>query len=125
RNYMPHKIYGQHIAYMFQTPATRIWKQLYDEGKLQPPKTYFWEEKPAEELYDLEDDSDEVKNLAASSEHQDVLKRLRDAQQQLAVRIRDVGFLPEPEVHGRSAGSTPYTIGHDERRYPLEKILAI
>ena len=24
RNYMPHRIYGQHISYMFQTPTTRI-----------------------------------------------------------------------------------------------------
>ncbi|HTM48557.1 MAG TPA: sulfatase, partial [Bryobacteraceae bacterium] len=61
RNYMPHKIYGQHIDYMFQTPTTSVWKKLYDEGKLQPPKTYFWETKPPEELYDLENDPDEVR----------------------------------------------------------------
>src|SRR5262249_9595971 len=66
RNYMPHKIYGQHVDYMFQTPTTRIWKQLYDEEKLKPPQTYFWQTKPAEELYDLDSDPDEVHNLAAS-----------------------------------------------------------
>ena len=27
RNYMPHKIYGQYIDYMFQTPTTRVWKK--------------------------------------------------------------------------------------------------
>ena len=36
RNNMPHKIYGQHIDYMFQTPTTRVWKRLHDEGKLTP-----------------------------------------------------------------------------------------
>ena len=33
RNYMPHLIYGQHLDYMFQTPTTRVWKQLHDRGK--------------------------------------------------------------------------------------------
>ena len=38
RNYMPHKIYGQYIAYMFQTPTTQVWKDLYDQGKLEAPR---------------------------------------------------------------------------------------
>jgi uncharacterized sulfatase len=124
RNYMPHKIYGQYIAYMFQTPTTRVWKELYDQGKLEPPKTFFWETKPAEELYDLASDPDEVNNLADSPEHREILKRLRQAQQALAANIRDVGFLPEGEIHSRSEGTTPYEMGHDERRYPIAKILA-
>ena len=37
RNYMPHKIYGQHISYMFQTPTTHVWKAMYDQDKLRPP----------------------------------------------------------------------------------------
>lgn len=123
RNYMPHKIYGQYIAYMFQTPTTKVWKELYDQGKLTPPKTFFWETKPAEELYDLRNDPDEVKNLAKSPEHQATLKHLRKAQQDLAVKIRDVGFLPEGEIHSRSKDSTPYEIGHDDKRYPLRKIM--
>ena len=124
RNYMPHKIYGQYVSYMFQTPTTRVWKQLYDQGKLSPPKTFFWETKPPEELYDLQNDPDEVHNLAGSPEHQQVLARLRKAQQELALKIRDVGFLPEGEIHARSQGSTPYEMGHDERKYPIHKIMA-
>ena len=124
RNYMPHKIYGQYIAYMFQTPTTRVWKQLYDDKQLQAPQTYFWETKPAEELYDLQEDPDEVHNLAGSAEHQAVLQRLRKAQRSLALRIRDVGFLPESEIHSRGGDQTPYQMGHTPALYPLEKILA-
>jgi len=123
RNYMPHKIYGQYIAYMFQTPTTQVWKELYDQGKLAPPKTFFWETKPAEELYDLVNDPDEVNNLADSPDHQQILARLRKAQQDKALEIRDVGFLPEGEIHSRAKGSTPYEMGHDEARYPIEKIM--
>jgi len=125
RNYMPHLIYGQYIAYMFETPTTRVWKQLYDEGKLKPPQTFFWEPKPTEELYDLQADPDEVHNLAGSPAHQAILTELRQAQQQHALRIRDLGFLSEAEQHSRSAGTTRYELGHDRQKYPLEKIMAM
>lgn len=130
RQFMPHRIYGQHIDYMFQTPTTRVWKKLYDEGKLQPPKTYFWETKPAEELYDLAEDRDEVRNLAAlpegerTAEQQAALEEMRKATRNWMLRVRDVGLLPEAEMHARSKGSTPYEMARDETKYPMERILA-
>ena len=47
---LPHRIYGQHVSYMFLTPTTAIWKRLYDQGVLEPPRTFFWETKSPEEL---------------------------------------------------------------------------
>lgn len=124
RNYMPHKIYGQHIDYMFQTPTTRIWKELYDGGQLKGPQRQFWETKPAEELYDLMSDPDEVHNLAGQPEHRNTLLKMRRAQQDLALRIRDLGFLPEVEIHSRTREGAPYDMGHDDFQYPLERIMA-
>ena len=123
RQFMPHRIYGQYIAYMFEMPTTQVWKRLYDEGKLSPPQTYFWETKPFEELYDLESDPDETKNLADSPEHQDKVKELRNATIEWMKRIRDVGLLPENEVHERSAGSTPYDMARTDDKYPMDRIL--
>ncbi len=125
RNYMPHKIYGQHIEYMFEIPTTRVWKELHDAGKLTPVQDTFWNTKPPEELYDLQSDPDEVKNLAHSAGHQDILKQLRDAQRKLALKIRDVGFLPEGELFSRAHGSTPYDVGHDAGKYPFEAVFAM
>ncbi|MCI0461004.1 MAG: sulfatase-like hydrolase/transferase [Gemmataceae bacterium] len=123
RNYMPHKIDGQHLDYMFQTPTTRVWKKLFDAGKLTPEQSHFWKPREPEELYDLQTDPDEVRNLAGSPEHQEILKRFRKVQYEHALRVRDVGFLPEDEIHGRSAGSTPYEMGRDEKKCPLKRIL--
>jgi arylsulfatase A-like enzyme len=125
RNYNPHKIYGQYVNYMWATPTTAVWDRLYKEGKLQPPQTYFWEPKPAEELYDLQTDRDEVKNLAASPEHAAVLERFRRAHREHELAVRDVGLLPEPEFHRRAAAAnaTPYEIGHDPGQYPCERVL--
>jgi uncharacterized sulfatase len=124
RQFMPHRIYGQHVAYMFETPTTQVWKRLYDEGKLGPPQTHFWEPKPPEELYDLEADPDETRNLASAPEHQATLERLRGALRRWILETRDTGFLPENEIHSRSEGSTPWEMAHNDRLYPLEKILA-
>lgn len=125
RNFMPHKIYGQYLAYMFQTPTTQVWKRLFDTGQLRPPQTYFWEPKPSQELYDLETDPDEVHDLVHSPAHRSILGRMRKAQRELALEIRDVGFLPEGEIHTRSQGSTPYEMGHDDEQYPLARILKV
>ena len=124
RHFMPHLPYGQHVSYMFETPTTRVWKQLFDAGKLKPEQQHFWKPKPTEELFDLQSDPDEVHNLAASAEHQDVLKKLRTAQRDLAAKIRDVGFLPEGEMHARSTDSTPYDLGRDAAKYPFAIIFA-
>lgn len=124
RNYLPHRIYGQYLNYMFQTPTTRVWHQLHTEGKLNAAQDAFWNPKPPEELYDLASDPDEVHNLADLPEHRETRERLRDAQRSLALRVRDVGFLTEGEMHRRSQGTTPYDLARDESKYPLERILA-
>lgn len=124
RNYMPHLPAGQHVAYMFETPTTRVWKRLFDEGKLNDAPAAFWKQKAPEELYDLDNDPDEVKNLAESPEHQEILKRLRAEQQAHVLRVRDVDLLPEGDMQRRSEGTTPYELGHDNAKYPLDRVMA-
>ena len=124
RNYMPHLSQGQHVAYQFETPSTRVWRKLYDAGKLTPEQSLFWQEpKAAEELYDLQSDPDEVHNLATKSDHAATLEKMRHAQEALALNIRDVGLLPEGDIHHRSEGTTPYDMGHDDKLYPVARII--
>lgn len=122
RNYMPHRPQGQYLAYMFQTPTTRKWKQLFDEGKLNEAQSFFWKSKPAEELYDLENDPEEIHNLASSPEHQQIKDRLKNELKKQIFQIRDLGFVSEAEMHIRSEGSTPYEFGHNPKLYPLKRI---
>ena len=42
RQYMPHRIYGQYIQYMFQTPTTRVWHDMFHAGKLNDAQSHFW-----------------------------------------------------------------------------------
>ena len=124
RQYLPHRIYGQYIDYMFQTPTTRVWRGLFDEGKLNEAQSHFWQEKPAEELYDLQSDRDEVNNLVDSAEHAAILAKLRSAHESWEEEIRDIGFLPEAEIHARAAGSTPYEVARDSAKYDFDAVFA-
>lgn len=122
RHFMPHKPYGQFIEYMFQTPTTIQWQALYKAGKLTPIQAKFWKRKPFEELYDLRTDVDEINNLAQSDEHAQTLDRFRRQLRRFQFQIRDVGFLPEAEIHLRSKQSSPYEIAHEDDIYPLSAI---
>ncbi|MCS7046389.1 MAG: sulfatase-like hydrolase/transferase [Gemmataceae bacterium] len=126
RNFLPHMPAGQHVEYMFKTKTTRIWKDLFDLGKLNAPQARFWTApRDTEELYDLQNDPDEVHNLAHSKRHGRVLDELRQALRAHALAVRDLGFLPEGEIHTRAADRSPYELGRDRRRYPLEHILEV
>lgn len=125
RNYMPHLPYGQHLAYMFETPTTRVWKALYDAGKLSPAQKAFWERKPPEELYDVVNDPHQIHNLADRPEYRPVLEEMRAALREHIFAVRDVGFLPEPEMHRRAGDGTIYEFAQDPTRYPLQRIYAM
>ncbi len=66
---------------------------------------------------------DEVQNLAADPASEAVLLRLKTALKQHTLEVRDLGFLPENDLHSRSGSLAPYEMGQDSNRYPLERIL--
>ena len=124
RNYFPHVSQGQHVSYQFETPTTRVWRSLFDDGEANDAQSIFWRvPKAPEELYDLQNDRDEVLNLAGMPEHKSTLDRFRAAQRNHILAIRDVCFLPEAELHLRSVGSSPYELARNESKYPIERIV--
>ena len=125
RNYMPHLIYGQYINYMFQTPTTRVWKQLYDEGKLKPPQTFFWEPKPAEELYDLQTDPDEVKNLVGSPRTPGHPQRTSPGPARACAADPRYRFAHRIRATPPRCRHDPLRNGPRQAKYPLDKILTM
>jgi len=123
RNYMPYLPLGQHVTYMFQTPTTQVWWRLFQEEKLNEQQAYFWHRpRSPEELYNTQADPDEVDNLAGRPEFREVQEKLSKALREHIVATRDLGFLPEPEIHTRAESRTPYDYGRG-RSYPLARIL--
>jgi len=116
RNYLPHRPYAQHVSYMYEMPTMKVWRRLYDEGKLSGPARAFFDPKPVEELYDTEADPWEVRNLAGDPAHRETLERLRGALRSWMLEIRDLGFLPEPDLRARFGGTPPYEAVRASRR---------
>jgi arylsulfatase A-like enzyme len=79
RNYFPGTPYMQHNEYKEQNyPTWNLVKDLAKQGKLTREQALFAApEKPIEELFDVQADPDEVRNLAGDPQYRDMLKRLR------------------------------------------------
>lgn len=125
RNYMPHLPAGQHLQYQMETRTTKVWKEMFDAGKLNDAQSQFWKApRMIDEFYDLQTDPDEVENLVVPFNLRPELDKLRKAALIQVYTVGDVGFLPEDEIHTRSRGSTPYEMGHDPKRYgAIERIV--
>lgn len=124
RNYLVDRPYGQRLSYQMETPTTQVWLRLFQQGELNEAQARFWQEKPSEELYDLEDDPDLVNNLAGSEEHEPERGRLAEILRGQLLTIRDLGFLAESEMHRRAEamGRTPWAYGQGS--YQVERVLA-
>ena len=96
RNFYRHLPHGQFVHYQQQTPTTAVWYRKFLDGELDAVQSAFWEPRPREELYDLENDYHSVNNLAESDQHQPIKNRLRQALDEHMAATGDLGFLPEP-----------------------------
>lgn len=122
RHYMPHKIDGQYIEYLWRAPSMRSWEAAYRAGSLDSVQAAFWEPKSAEVLYDVDVDPHNVRNLAGDPAYREVLERLREAGRQWSLETRDVGFIPEAMITD-IAEETPLYDYARSGRYGLERIL--
>jgi arylsulfatase A-like enzyme len=95
RNYMPYRIYGQHLGYLWKAPSMQSWEQAYLQGKYNEVQSRFFQTKPVEELYDTEHDPWEVNNLADDPAYKNVLLRMRNENNRWIKQTLDAGFIPE------------------------------
>ena len=123
RNYLPNKIYGQYLEYLWRAPSVKSWEDLYKAGKLNAVQSKFWEQKPAEELFDVDADPHNIHNLAGDPKYRKELTRLRNANEQWIKRYKDVGFIPEAIIY-EIAQTTPLYDYARGGKYDLTKIAA-
>lgn len=96
RNFQPEKPYAQPIQYMDNSPIMQEWRRLAGEGKLTgAPALFFAPHKPVEELYDEQEDPNEVRNLAADPQQRERIAAMRSAMVKWMEQIDDKGFVPE------------------------------
>ena len=124
RNYTPHLPYVQDSFFPDQAEIMIELRRIVAEGKLKESEKFFSSTtKPIEEFFDTQNDPHELNNLIDSPKHQKTIQRFRRELQNWILEIHDTGFLPEAEMHIRSAGSTPYEIARNSKNYNQRRIV--
>jgi len=105
RNFMTDRPYLQ-PQYRDGSDFMKVLRQLHDDGELDDVQAHFaGPERPAEELYDLENDPHETENLVHSSEreHQVALAEMRTHLHRWIVETDDEGRFPETDAALKAA----------------------
>jgi len=123
-NYLPHLPYVQPSEYPDRADIMKELRRVVKEGTLTDTQKLFWQPaKPLEELYDTLADPHEVNNLSNSAHHWHILESMRKVHGRWMAETRDIGLLPEGQMHIRAETSTPYEIARDPDKYPQQRIL--
>lgn len=117
RNYAPHRIWGQHYAFAWESAAWQDYERQHLAGALDPVQDRFWQAKPAEELYDMAADPDSVRNLADDPAHTATLAGMRAALDAHMERIHDCGLIPE------GSPVQDWDASRDPAQYPLREAM--
>ncbi|OAG75757.1 Choline-sulfatase [Acetobacter malorum] len=119
RNYMPHRIYGQHNSYEWMGRGYQSWQEEWQAGRLNETQAAFWRTKPAEELYDLRTDPHQIHNLAQDQAFQTTRHALSAALDQHMLTTHDNAFVPE------TTARQGYFVSREEGVYPLQELLPL
>ncbi len=95
RSYQPFTFDGLQNDYRYKMLAYEEWRQLYKEGKLNELQARFFEARPAEALYDLENDPEETRNLAGDPRYAKSLAEMRALLAGWVKGMPDLSFIPE------------------------------
>lgn len=96
KNYYPEKPNKQAIRYRTQMALMRELNKLHRKGQLgESQEIWFNQHKPLVELYDTQNDPDEVHNLAGDPEYQDIQNRLSKALENREQQKMDLNVIPE------------------------------
>ena len=122
RNFMPFIPQARYIRYMEIAEIVQQMRSDLKENKLDSLQKSIFEDRPAEFLFDIENDLWETRNLADDSKYKNVLEKMRKLLDHEILSAKDVMFLPEYEIGIISQNGTPYEFRLDESKYPLNEI---
>lgn len=126
RNYFPHLpwFHEQTRLYPSTHPVAQALHAGAASGLLRPPADiYMARTKPREQLFDVQRDPHEIRDLAGHADYRSELKRMRATLRSWTLRYRDLGFLPESDMWLRFDGAAATAFERDPLLYPMERIL--
>ena len=95
RNYQAYYADGLQNNYRYRQLAYDNWRNLYRADRLNKAQRQFFERRPVEQLFNLENDPHEINNLAADSDQAKRLTEMRRLLKNKIKSINDLSFYPE------------------------------
>ncbi|WP_346855436.1 sulfatase [uncultured Draconibacterium sp.] len=124
RNFMPFIPQQRYIRYMEISEIVNQMRADRKAGLLDPLQKSVFETRPAEYLFDIENDLWETRNLVDDPAFKEVVVKMRKQLDEKIMEARDILFLPEYEIAMISKTGTPYEFRLDTTKYPLKAIYA-
>ncbi len=105
RRFTPHLPAAPYSQYQFGQAGWTAWRKAWQDGKLSGLQKEIWEpNQPVEELFDIQSDPWEIRNLATDPAQHTRLETMRSRLRQTMIDTRDTGIIPEPMFAELSAG---------------------
>lgn len=95
RSYQPYQFDGLMNNYRNIMLASQEWLELFREGKLDALQARFFEKRPPEMLFDIENDPLETRDLASDHAYSEILSDMREGLQSWVKGMPDLSFYPE------------------------------
>ena len=108
RNFLSYRPHAQRNQYKDGKQISKHMRELFETGKLNELQSRFYKPtRQPEELYDLEADPMELKNLATEPEYIETAAKMREALYKWMEETNDPGVIPEPvlEEMGKKYGN--------------------
>jgi N-sulfoglucosamine sulfohydrolase len=127
RHFMPQLPYYQNAVIFNKQGSYEEINRLRDEGKLPPATMNWFKRKPAEELFDLENDPWEQHNLIDKEELADLTANLRGKVTDWIVDYYDTGMISEGEMMRRASAnnSSVYEMARSYSRDDFAQIVEV
>lgn len=121
RNYQPWYFAATQNNYRYKMAAYRQWREMFEAEKLNEAQALFFNVQPYEQLYDVQSDPYETKNLASKTEHLETLERLRSRLKQNQIEFPDLGLLPESYLRNPGNITAMERVG-DSNQYARRRV---
>jgi arylsulfatase A-like enzyme len=124
RNFLPHLPLIQPNYYTDQSEIMKELLRLKEITEMTPEQQSMWlPRRFPEELYDLDRDPFETKNLAADPEYHEVLIEMRNELSAWLIKTHDTGLIPEGYLLEHCNQKTAYEQSQSDQFYPKENVI--
>ncbi len=122
RNFLPYMPEARYIRYMEIGDIKQQMRADLVAGKLNSLQKSLFEPRPAEFLFDIENDSWETKNLINDKKYTQLVVAMRQKLKNEMFNAKDILLLPEYEIAKISETTTPYSYRLSAKNFPFKDI---